>query len=303
VHLQFIPDPEAGTVRIVAEPQLPQVQIVNNLSLDATGACGEWVSKLRHDAQGNAAAARLAFNGVFAASCGERGRDYSVLGHSQYVLALFRELWRELGGSLTGSVREGAAGADARLLASVQSPSLSEVVRDINKYSNNVMARQLFLTLGVAGAGAPATAEKSVKVIRQWLAGKGLPFPELVLENGSGLSRVERVSARSMGLLLVSAFKSPVMPELAASLPVVAVDGTMKKRLAGAAIAGQAHIKTGQLSGVRAIAGYVMDNQGRRLVVVFFINHANAGNAEAVQDALLRWIYTRGTEGGCCPQK
>jgi len=302
VHLQFIPDPEAGTVRIVAEPQLPQVQIINNLTLDATGACGEWVSKLRHEAQGNSTAARLAFKGVFAASCGERGRDYSVLGHSQYVLALFRELWRELGGSLTGSVREGVAGADARLLASVQSPSLSEVVRDINKYSNNVMARQLFLTLGVAGSGAPATAEKSVRVIRQWLAGKGLPFPELVLENGSGLSRVERVSARSMGLLLVSAFRSPVMPELTASLPVVAVDGTMKKRLAGAAIAGQAHIKTGQLSGVRAIAGYVMDNQGRRLAVVLFINHANAGNAEAVQDVLLKWVYTRGADG-CCERR
>ncbi len=293
VRLQFIPDLETRAVRIVTEPPLPQVQILNNLAFDATGSCGDWVSKLKLDAQGNATTARFAFNGVFPASCGERVRNFSVLGHAQYTLALFRELWRELGGTLTGAVRDGTAGTDARLIAAVQSPALSEVVRDINKFSNNVMARQLFLTLGAAGAGAPATADKSGRVIRQWLAGKGLSFPELVLENGSGLSRAERISARSLGQLLLSAFRSPVMPELIASLPVAAVDGTMKKRLSGADVAGQAHIKTGSLSGVRAIAGYVLDRAGRRVVVVLFVNHANAGNTQVVQDALLRWIYHR----------
>jgi len=293
VRLQFIPDADTRTVAIVAEPVLPQVQIVNNLTFDANGPCGDWVTRLKLDAQGNAATARLVFSGSFAASCGERERNYSVLGHAHYVLALFRELWRELGGTLTGGVRDGAAGADARLLATVQSPTLSEVVRDINKYSNNVMARQLFLTLGAVGAGAPASADKSGRVIRQWLTGKGLSFPELTLENGSGLSRVERISARSLGQLLLAAFKSPLMPELMASLPVTAVDGTMKKRLSGADVAGQAHIKTGSLSGVRAIAGYVLDAQGRRVVLVLFINHANAGNAQPVQDALLKWVYNR----------
>jgi len=302
VRLQFIPDPEARAVRIVAEPALPQVQIANNLAFDASGPCGDWVGKLKLDAQGNATTARLAFNGVFPASCGERVRNFSVLGHAQYTLALFRELWRELGGTLTGTVRDGVAGADARLIVTVQSPTLSEIVRDINKFSNNVMARQLFLTLGAAGAGAPATADKSGRVIRQWLAGKGLSFPELVLENGSGLSRAERISARSLGQLLLAAFRSPVMPELIASLPVAAVDGTMKKRLSGADVAGQAHIKTGLLSGVRAIAGYVLDSAGRRVVVVLFVNHANAGNTQAVQDALLRWIYHRGGET-CCASR
>jgi D-alanyl-D-alanine carboxypeptidase/D-alanyl-D-alanine-endopeptidase (penicillin-binding protein 4) len=190
-------------------------------------------------------------------------------------------------------VREGTAAPDAKLVASVQSPTLSEVVRDINKFSNNVMARQLFLTLGAVGAGAPASTEKTARVIRQWLAGKELSFPELVLENGSGLSRVERISAKSLGELLLAAYHSPVMPELMASMPLVAVDGTMKKRLSGAEVAGQAHIKTGSLSGVRAIAGYVLDSHGRRVVVVFIVNHANAGNAQPVQDALLKWVHAR----------
>lgn len=300
VRLQFIPDVEARAVRIVAEPVLPQVQIVNNLRLDTDRACGDWVARLKLDAVGNATMARLAFNGVYSASCGERERNYSVLGHRQYVVGLFRELWREMGGTFAGGVRDGTAGAEEQPLASVRSGALSEVVRDINKYSNNVMARQLYLTLGAESAGAPGTVEKTDRVIRDWLAGKKLSFPELVLENGSGLSRFERITARNLGLLLMAAFKSPVMPEFMASLPLTAMDGTMKKRLAGADVAGQAHIKTGSLTGVRSIAGYVLDARGRRVVVVFIVNHANAGNAQAAQDALLGWIYRRGDDSGCC---
>ena len=293
IRLHFLPDPEARAVRVLVEPPLPQVQVVNNLALDPAGACGDWVGKLKLDAKGDAGSARLAFSGTFPASCGERVRNFSVLGHPQYVLALFRELWREQGGTFSGVAREGTAAPDARLVTTLYSPGLSEVVRDINKFSNNVMARQLFLTLGAEGAGAPASADKSGRVIRQWLASKGLSFPELVLENGSGLSRIERVSARNLGELLIAAYRSPVMPELMASLPVPAVDGTMKKRLSGADVAGQAHIKTGSLTGVRAIAGYVLDARGRRVVVVFIANHANAGNAQVVQDALLRWVHQR----------
>jgi D-alanyl-D-alanine carboxypeptidase/D-alanyl-D-alanine-endopeptidase (penicillin-binding protein 4) len=190
-------------------------------------------------------------------------------------------------------VRDGQVPAGARLIMSTRSDALSEVIRDINKYSNNVMARQLFLTLGALGEGAPGTLAKARNVIHQWLTEKGAPTGEFVMENGSGLSRSERITARGMGELLLAAFRSPVMPELMASLPVVAVDGTMKKRLSNAEVAGQAHIKTGSLSGVRSIAGYVLDAKGRRMVVVFIVNHANAVNAQPAQDALLRWIYRR----------
>lgn len=299
VRLSFVPDSEARLVRILAEPALPQVQIVNRLAL-VNGPCGDWVNRMKVDAQGGSAATRLAFSGRYAASCGERERSYSVLPHAHYVLGLFRELWRELGGTFSGTVRDGTVGADARLIASVESPALAQVVRDMNKFSNNVMARQLYLTLGAEAAGEPATREKTDRVIREWLAGKKLNFPEMVLENGSGLSRVERISARHLGELLLSSFQSPVMPEFIASLPLAAMDGTMKKRLTDADVAGQAHIKTGSLTGVRSIAGYMLDARGRRWVVVSIVNHPNAGNAQAAQDALLTWIYHRG-ESACCP--
>jgi D-alanyl-D-alanine carboxypeptidase/D-alanyl-D-alanine-endopeptidase (penicillin-binding protein 4) len=302
IRVEFLPDAETRSVKVAVEPQLPQVQIVNNLTLD-NAACGDWISRLKLDSQGNSNSARLTFSGSFAQSCGERVRHYSVLGHQQYTLGLFTQLWRELGGSFSGGVREGEAPPGARLLTSAQSPALSEIVRDINKFSNNVMARQLFLTLGATGAGAPATQGKSNSVIKQWVNVKGLNIPELVLENGSGLSRLERISARNLGLLLINAFRSPVMPELMASLPLAAVDGTMRKRLAKADVAGQAHIKTGSLSGVRAIAGYVLDAQGRRVAVVFITNHANAHNAQPVQDALLKWVYSRQGESCCGPRR
>jgi D-alanyl-D-alanine carboxypeptidase/D-alanyl-D-alanine-endopeptidase (penicillin-binding protein 4) len=301
IRLSFVPDSEAHLVRILAEPALPQVQVVNRLAL-VNGPCGDWASRLKVDTQGGSAATRLTFSGRYAASCGERERSYSVLPHADYVLGLFRELWRELGGTFNGTVRDGAVGADAVLIAAVESPPLAQVVRDMNKFSNNVMARQLFLTLGAEGAGAPATPEKAKRVIREWLAGKGLSIPELMLENGSGLSRSDRISARNLGLLLLSSYRSRVMPEFIASLPLAAVDGTMKKRLSDAEVAGQAHIKTGSLTGVHSIAGYVLDAQGRRLVVVSIVNHPNAVNAQAAQDALLAWIYNRADEA-CCRRR
>ena len=296
----FVPDRETRSVRILMEPALPQVQIVNNLTL-VDGACGDWVSNLKLEAQGDDASARLAFNGTYAWDCGEKTRSFSLLGHRQYVAALFGRLWQELGGTLGGSVRDGEVPANARLVARVKSRALAEIVRDINKFSNNVMARQLFLTLGAAGGGAPATFDKANQSIRAWLSARNLAFPELVIENGSGLSRIARISAGNLGQLLLSAFHSAVMPELISSLPLAAVDGTMRKRLNGAAVAGQAHIKTGTLEGVRAIAGYVLNSRGRRVAVVLIVNHPRAANAQPVQDALLQWVY--GGEGAAASSK
>jgi D-alanyl-D-alanine carboxypeptidase/D-alanyl-D-alanine-endopeptidase (penicillin-binding protein 4) len=232
--------------------------------------------------------------GTYAADCGERTRSFSLLNHRAYTAALFTQLWKDLGGSITGTVRDGQVPRDARLVASTRSPTVSEIARDINKYSNNVMARQLLLTLAAVYGGPPGTLEKGAAAVKQWAAQKGLPMPELVVDNGSGLSRIGRISARSMGELLLDAFRSAVMPEFIASLPVVAADGTMKKRLANAQVAGQAHIKGGTLEGVRAIAGYVLDANGRRVVVVFIVNHPNAAQAQAAQDALLQWVHAGG---------
>jgi D-alanyl-D-alanine carboxypeptidase/D-alanyl-D-alanine-endopeptidase (penicillin-binding protein 4) len=84
------------------------------------------------------------------------------------------------------------------------------------------------------------------------------------------------------------------MPEFMSSMPLVAYDGTMQRRLRSKDVAGQAHIKTGTLNDVRSIAGYVLAASGKRYAVVFLINSPIAGGAQAVQDALLQWVYAEG---------
>ena len=139
-------------------------------------------------------------------------------------------------------------------------------------------------------AGTPATTERAATTIRDWLKRRGLNFPELVMENGAGLSRIDRINALHLTQLLQAGFASPVMPEFMSSLALTAVDGTMKRRLLGTGAAGQAHIKTGTLDGVRSLAGYVLDANGKRWTVVAMINHPNAGNGQPALDALLQWV-------------
>ena len=302
VRISVAPDVEARRARITVEPPLPEIQIANNVTLD-NAPCGDWRARIRQEVVSEGTTARFAFSGRLSAQCEEQVRYYSVLNPQVYTAGLFRVLWRELGGQLHGRVREGVVPRGATLVARQESPALSELVRDINKYSNNVMARQLYLALGAASFGAPASAEKSERAVRRWIADKGLDVPGLALENGSGLSRIERISARGLSNLLVAAWGSPVMPELIASLPVVGVDGTFRRRIRNTGVNGYAHIKGGTINGVRAIAGYVLDASGRRWSVVCLINHPKVTNANAqpIFDALLQWVYARSEKGAPRP--
>ena len=294
VRLSFVPDAERGRVDVIAQPALSNVRVINEVKLD-NAPCGDFRARMQVTPQVEASGVRLVATGLYSRQCGESERSYSVLTHQDFVGTLFRDLWKELGGTLGGTVRTATAPAGARVIAVAPSIAVSEAIRDINKYSNNVMARQLYLTIGAAAGGAPATPDKADRAIRNWLAQKGLRLPELVLENGSGLSRVERISARGLSELLAAAWRSPVMPELIASMPVVGVDGTLRKRAQNSDFAGQAHIKGGTLTGVRAMSGYVLDAAGRRTIVTLLVNHPKVTNAniQPAFDALLAWTHAR----------
>ena len=291
IRLRLLPQQD-GTVNVVADPAPAGLRVINNVAADP-GACGDWRERITTDVIQNGSEFSLTVGGSFALSCGDRNTHLSLLRNGRYAFELFRQLWAELGGRFNGVLKSGETPAGARLLAERESPPLADVIRDINKFSNNVMARQLFLTLGAERFGPPASPEKGGAAVAGWLAAKGLDFPELVLENGSGLSRTERISPAHLGELLVSANNSPVFSEFESSLPIVAVDGTMKKRLNDHAVAGHAHIKTGSLEGVRSLAGYVFDARGRRMAVVAIVNHPRAGAARPALDALLQWVYQR----------
>jgi D-alanyl-D-alanine carboxypeptidase/D-alanyl-D-alanine-endopeptidase (penicillin-binding protein 4) len=287
VSFHFAPDADSRQVRVYAIPQLSGMTVPATVrALD--GPCNDWRARLGGDF---ADVMRPQFRGGFPLSCGDRVWHVSLLNHTQYIDAVFRALWTSGGGKWSGRARDGSAPAEAKRLAQHESESLAEVIRDINKFSNNVMARQLFLTIGGEVTKQPASVERAQRVVADWLVGKGLDRREFVLENGAGLSRVERLTPAGLSRLLVGAFASPLMPEFVSSLPLVGVDGTMRKRVGAA---GSAHIKTGLLADTRAIAGYVLAASGRRYAVVAFVNHPNAGATQGALDELLNWVYVNG---------
>jgi serine-type D-Ala-D-Ala carboxypeptidase/endopeptidase (penicillin-binding protein 4) len=293
LRVSFLPDPGRGTVRLVVEPLLPGLEVVNSLKLSEGGCPEGRAFRDLIQASFQPKPPRAAFTGLYPASCEERELNVALHNPEDYVTGMIRGLWREMGGSWSGAAVDGIVPPLARLFYVHESEALSEIVRDINKYSNNVMARQLYLTLAAEMVGLPARSENAAAPIRHWLEQKGIAAPELRLENGSGLSRLERISPANMAALLQAAWRSAVMPEFISSLPVVATDGTMRKRMRGERIAGNAHIKTGLLADARTIAGYVLDRAGRRHAIVMFINHPAAPHADAAHEALLNWVYER----------
>jgi len=282
LHLRLIPN--GGTAAALLEPDLSGYKLDNRITVSAILPChGDDAFKARLEGAG------IVLEGAIPAGCGEVEDYIALLSHNDYFLAVFNALWKELGGTLQGKLREGSVPANRAPFSTRLSPPLAEVIRDINKFSNNTMARQLFLTLGTAD-GMPGCTSCSIAAVRQWLNKQQLQFPELVLENGAGLSRTERISAQHLADVLQRAARSPFSAELEASLPILGMDGTVKKRFKDSAIAGHAHLKTGTLEGVKSIAGYVHAQSGKQWIVVFIINHPNAKYGQAAQDALIEWL-------------
>ena len=281
LQLTFTPDAAQGRASVASEPPLAGVRVDASVAL-SDAPCADWHAALQPDWSD---AGRVRFAGSFPASCGEKLWSVAYAEPKTYNARVLAGLWAELGGVLSGAVRDGVAPASAPSFE-VASPPLADVVREINKFSNNVMAQQLFLTLGLMQRGA-GTPENAREVLRQWLAERlGAAAEATRLDNGSGLSRETRLSAQVFARLLQQVWASPVMPELIASLPVSGVDGTLRRSQAPL---GRAHLKTGSLRDVAGVAGYVLGASGRRHVVVAIINHPNANAARPALDALVQW--------------
>jgi D-alanyl-D-alanine carboxypeptidase/D-alanyl-D-alanine-endopeptidase (penicillin-binding protein 4) len=284
VDFRFVPDGER--VRVVPEPDFPNLQVASRLKV-VSAACGAWRRDVKYDFQDKGLASSVAFSGEYPAECGERTWPLAFLDPQRYFESAFRWVWSEAGGRITGRFRMDATPATAWLLYRHESEPLPVLVRDMNKFSNNVMARHLFLALS-AEQGVAGDAKASTTLVRAWLAARHIDDSTLVLENGSGLSREERASAALLAHLLADAWHSPFMPELAASFPLVGVDGTLRSH--PRASQGGAHLKGGTLTGVQSAAGYVLDASGRRWIVVMVMNHPNANGAGGAIDALVQWV-------------
>ncbi|UVE16444.1 D-alanyl-D-alanine carboxypeptidase/D-alanyl-D-alanine-endopeptidase [Pseudomonas sp. LS44] len=301
--VRMITRTDGGKVSVAMDPPLTNVRIDNQVKALPAAKCPGWPD-VRFNPVTQSDGTTLVVTGKLAEGCSAQSY-LSLLDHPAYAAGAVRAIWQELGGKILGKDRIDGVPKSARLLARAYSPDLVEIIRDINKYSNNTMARQLFLSLGAQfrNEADGDDAKAAQRVIRQWLAKKGITAPHLVMENGSGLSRAERVSARELAIILQAAWKGPYAAEFISSLPLVGMDGTMRKRLKRSALTGEAHIKTGTLNTVRAIAGYSRDINGNTWAVVAILNDQRPWGASSILDQVLVDLYRQPKLAGNTAQR
>ncbi len=279
VLLHWVPDPRQGVARVHTEPPLQGLRMPDSVPLQ-TGPCIDYRAVLKADFS---ASEQWVFRGTYPSECGERVWPVAYTDPSRHAARAIGGVWRSIGGQLSGQVRDGQLPPQAQLLLASESPPLAELARDLNKFSNNLMADQVFLTLSwrADGVGRPQASREQLQ--RWWDRRVGVPG--LVVDNGSGLSRTGRVTAQGLATLLQQVWVGPHMAELMSSLPVSGQDGTLKRLKSQAA----AHLKTGSLRNVLAVAGYVDAANGQRWVLVAIIEHPQAASGRGVLEALVDW--------------
>ena len=288
IHLQSTADNVTGRLY----PAVQGLELVTTEVRLVEGGCAHWYPDPEHLAfRRQPHGVQLVLQGEFPKNC--QKRDYlQLINRTDFSRLLVQQLWQQISGQHQVPVLEQAAAEATILLAEHQSRALAEVLRDINKSSDNAITRQLYLALGATqtDAGTELTADISEQQVRSFLSGIKLEHSSLKLENGSGLSRTERISPELMAALLQHAYHAHYQPELISSMPLAGVDGTLKRRFTQAQTKGKARLKTGTLRNVTALAGFVTDQSGRTWVVASFINDPKAGRGRMVLDTLIEWV-------------
>jgi serine-type D-Ala-D-Ala carboxypeptidase/endopeptidase (penicillin-binding protein 4) len=293
LRFHVLPEPDGRNIRIESDPPLPGLQIVNQLR-GARGDCDGWQRGIRYEVENGAVAPRVIFSGDYPVNCGDYELLRTAVTPEFYNRELFRLHWSQWGGELTGDVRYGAWPelATPPLLVH-QSRPLGEIIRIANKWSSNVVTRHLALTVGAQRFGPPATVEKSRQALYEVLAGLGVAVGGMVIDNGSGLSRHVRVTPEQLAQVLQAGWDSPWRPEFVSSLAIAGLDGTLRRRFGNTPETGRMHLKTGHLSQVSAVAGYVRNRRNEDVMVVLLVNHptAHQGAGTRLQEAVLRWVH------------
>jgi serine-type D-Ala-D-Ala carboxypeptidase/endopeptidase (penicillin-binding protein 4) len=297
---KFVPDPQTKTVAVLSEPPIADVVIDTQVTA-TTDSCGDYRSVLRADFSNPN---KVRFSGSYSVRCGESVWPVAYIEPASYATRVVKAMHKASGGVLVGTVRTGILPSTAVLLWQAPSLPLSAVIADVNKYSNNVMAQQVFLSLSAQASpfnrslklpGKPRTGSyiRSRETVQHWWRAKvGLRAKAPIMDNGSGLSRTERISAQALTELLLMAANHPSAQVFSSSLSVAGIDGTtanMAKRGIAMNALGNAQLKTGTLRDVAAVAGYATGKSGQRYSVVGIINHPNASAARPALDALVEW--------------
>ena len=294
VVMTFVPNYASSMASVSFDPPLANVQMQSAVPLTTAKDCSDYRAALLADFSDPF---RITFKGSYPVACGEKVWPIAYADPASYAERAVAGMWQDMGGKLGGRVREGRAPVGLKSAFEATSPTLAEVIRDINKYSNNVMAQQLFLSLSLNSGSSPASFESSRGVLQNWWRERFGDQDMPVLDNGSGLSRQERITPQGLARMLQTAYVSGAMPELMASLPITGIDGTLRRSRSRVS-QGWAHLKCGSLRDATALAGYVHTPSGRRLVVVSIVNHPNAAAARPALEALVDWAVQEGSKEG-----
>lgn len=283
---------EAGKAVLMVEPQPANLQINNAVRLSGSN-CKRGYQGLRFNTPQGSSGNSITLSGTAAAGCGRLTVARAIMSAPEYAFGTFKTFFQQQGGTINGGLRLDTLPANSRLLVTYDSLTAGEIIRLVNKFSNNIMARALLLTLGAEKFGLPATTDKGQRAISEWLAQRQIDPRGFVVDNGSGLSRLERTSALGLGGMLRLAWHSQFMPEFAASLPLAATDGTLRSRFRSAAMRGRLRLKTGHMEGVASLAGFVNAASGKHYAVVTIVNHPGAqyGSGDEVEASVLRWVF------------
>ncbi len=285
--IQIRPDKEKGVAYLYPSPRINGVHIPESIPLSQE-PCGKWRKQIQPDFS-NPKAPK--FLGKFPLRCGKKDFIYTSMTENAYAETVFKSFWRQAGGKWNGKLKTGKAPEESIELAVNYSLPLSQILHYLNKYSNNQIARQLFLTVGKTEKGESKTLSKSRTRVETLKKELNIAGNELYVDNGSGLSRNSKMSTRAGNAILLSMWDSPNMAEFMASLPISGVDGTMRKRKVAT---GYAHIKTGYIANTRSIAGFVRGKSGKFYAVTAIVNGPEALGSLPVLDAVINWIYQQG---------
>jgi serine-type D-Ala-D-Ala carboxypeptidase/endopeptidase (penicillin-binding protein 4) len=294
VQFLFLPDTANRRVHVGTDPELANLEIRNRLSL-GDGPCNEYQGGISFSIEDPETNARVVLEGEFPASCGTYSLSRTVLQHDTYLYGMFGSLWSDLGGTQLGRLASGPIPAEANLVWTWQSPPLAEVIRSINKNSNNVMTRQLVLTIAAEQGELPGTEVRGGELVAEFLRSRNLHDGSLVLANGAGLSREGRVSARMLVDILEAAAKGPYAPEFMASLSIAGLDGTTRGRFDEDSGNGVMHVKSGRLDHVSALAGYAHADDGGVYALAILMNATDAhrGLGQDFEEAVMQWLQTQ----------
>lgn len=291
VRLLFYPDERGQKWTPVIDPPVRGVRVAGEVAWRGGTCPGS--PRVATRLVNNGPETIIEVSGEAVGSCGAFSTYRLAQPQEQYFKGVFRMLWRELGGTLARDIRSGTVPRNARVIAWHDSDTLANVIRLINKQSNNVMARMLLLHIGVKADGAGATPASAARAALAILRDAGVNTSGWVIDNGSGLSRIERLTARGLASMLDQVWTTSLAGEFVSSLAISGVDGTVRRRMRNSDAHGMAHLKTGTLRDARALAGYVLGAEGKRYILVSMVNHANAVANRPFEDALVNWLAAR----------